>query len=716
MKIEKFSDYENQEVNEKFWQDVKYGLSKLGRYKAGGKILGKGKVTKQAQTDVEEALEKESNKLLKQVNIEVKNVAPKFPNDRKRITFLRGIIMYGQLYDSLVAAANKKPNEEGYLDPEVCNQIITDLRKVVKKHLDVDLAAVYSVTESKDDVLIQEEIRLLNEGLDIINEEEIFKKLGQMKDRAMDKLFGAKKGSDAPQKTTKGQSAKLQKTSGETNVQSDRMTTLQSNKLPLILAGVGGALGALGWLAQTEWMKNFIIDWFGGDKIVTDTKEIVSNIDGGKPDSKGLVHWMSQINQAEGGGQIKTAGDVTKFIDNFGGVENVKGFFIGNGGGDPLQQAELLQQACSGDPAASVWTIFTKAAGMAGTMKGGQNLFGISNQANFVGKTIKTETTKTLVKGAGGAIAAKVAGIGKIMTGVGIALVVTGAVVKLLREKGQRQSRAKTLNDLLQSLQFVKVGETNKSDNKPEDTKVVEISEKSLYPIMIRNLQALRGILLNQDNVKIEGDQKYFQKTNKNSNIESNKKNIKKNKTEPAIAESVITLSELLLEKDRLGKGANVEVTGQELYLTQAVQNTRKSLKSLQDDKDKGFGITVKFIDDILEKKMDSGTKKPVKDLYQEIYEYLYGSKSKTLSDLGKLYKESVDVISKSSSRQVIAEKMARFSKRTMQFEGEGFYSGLGKFGDYVEEYNETLKKIMEYYKSQKNENLIHKFEKYKGL
>ena len=716
MKIEKFSDYENQEVNEKFWQDVKYGLSKLGRYKAGGKILGKGKVTKQAQTDVEEALEKESNKLLKQVNIEVKNVAPKFPNDRKRITFLRGIIMYGQLYDSLVAAANKKPNEEGYLDPEVCNQIITDLRKVVKKHLDVDLAAVYSVTESKDDVLTQEEIRLLNEGLDIINEEEIFKKLGQMKDRAMDKLFGAKKGSDAPQKTTKGQSAKLQKTSGETNVQSDRMTTLQSNKLPLILAGVGGALGALGWLAQTEWMKNFIIEWFGGDKIVTDTKEIVSNIDGGKPDSKGLVHWMSQINQAEGGGQIQTAGDVTKFIDNFGGVENVKGFFIGNGGGDPLQQAELLQQACSGDPAASVWTIFTKAAGMAGTMKGGQNLFGISNQANFVGKTIKTETTKTLVKGAGGAIAAKVAGIGKIMTGVGIALVATGAVVKLLREKGQRQSRAKTLNDLLQSLQFVKVGETNKSDNKPEDTKVVEISEKSLYPIMIRNLQALRGILLNQDNVKIEGDQKSFQKTNKNSNIESNKKNIKKNKTEPAIAESVITLSELLLEKDRLGKGANVEVTGQELYLTQAVQNTRKSLKSLQDDKDKGFGITVKFIDDILEKKMDSGTKKPVKDLYQEIYEYLYGSKSKTLSDLGKLYKESVDVISKSSSRQVIAEKMARFSKRTMQFEGEGFYSGLGKFGDYVEEYNETLKKIMEYYKSQKNENLIHKFEKYKGL
>ena len=729
MKISKFSEYNNQEINEKFWQDVKYGLSKLGRYKAGGKILGKGKTTKQAQAEVEETLEKESNKLLKQVYQEVKAVAPDFPNDRRRITFLRGVIMYGQLYDSLVAASKKNPQDEGYLAPEVCNQIITDLRKVVKKHLDVDLAAVYSVTESKNDEITTEEINFLNEELGLINEEEIFKKLGQLKDRAMDKLFGAKKGSDAPEKTTKGQSAKLQKTSGETNVQSDRMATLQSNKLPLILAGVGGALGALGWLAQTEWMKNFIIEWFGGDKIVTDTKEIVQNIDGGKPDSKGLVHWMSQINQAQGGGQIQTAGDVTKFIDNFGGPENMKGFFIGNGGGDPLQQAQLLQQACSGNPAASVWTIFTKAAGMAGTMKGGQNLFGISNQANFVGKTVKTEVTKTLVKGTGGAIAAKVAGIGKIMTGVGIILVASGAIVKLLREKGQRQSRAKTLNDLLQSLQFVNVDEPKKVDDKPEDPNKadrpedpnkVEISEKSLYPIMIKNLQALRGILLNQDNVKLEGEQTKFAELSgdrKDKSIQSdpNKRSDKKTK-KVTVAESIISMSDLLLEKDRLGKGANVEVTKQESYLTQAVQNTRKSLKSLQDEKDKGFGITVKFIDDILDKKIDSNTKEPVKSLYNDIYEYLYGNKSKTLSELGALYKESVDVISKPSSRQVVAEKIARFSKRTMQYEGEGFYSGLGKFGDYIEEYNSTLKQIMDYYKTQKNERIVQKFSQYKRV
>jgi hypothetical protein len=772
MKIQKYSDYNNQEINEAFWQDVKYGLSKLGRYKAGGKILGKGKVTKQAQSEVEEALKKETNKVLKQVYDNVRSVAPEFPNDKKKITFLRGIILYGQFYDSIVAAGKKKPNEEGYLSPEVCNEIITDLRKVVKKHLDVDLAAVYSVMESKDSQLSQDEIRLLNSDAEFINEEEeILKKLGQLKDKAMDKLFGAKKGSDAPQKSGTGQSAKLQKTSGETNVQSDRMATLQSNKLPLILAGVGGALGALGWLAQTEWMKNFIIEWFGSDKIVTDTKEIVTNIDGGKPDSKGLVHWMSQINQAEGGGPIKTAGDVTNFIDKFGGVENVKGFFVGNGGGDALQQAQLLQQACAGNPTTSVWAIFTKAAGMAGTMKGGQNLFGISNQANFVGKTIKTEVTKTLVKGTGGAIAAKVAGVGKILSGIGIALVATGVVVKLMREKGQRQSRAKTLNDLLQSLQFVEVKKpTGEDEPRPEPSKD-EISEKSLYPTMIKNLQALRGILLNQDNVKLEGEAgtkkdivagrlyNYTNKEGKKSKVKvlsvthdteigkdkewltkddrkvdtlkkgfasvifpdndgkysskSKEMAVRKDQLEP-VRESVLSMSEILLEKDRLGKGSNVEVTGQESYLTQAVQNTRKSLKSLQDEKDKGVGITVKFIDDILEKKMETSTKEPVKNLYKDIYEYLYGSKSKTLSELGALYKESVDIISKASSRQVVAEKMARFSKRTMQFEGEGFYSGLGKFGDYVEEYNSTLKQIMDYYKSEKNEKYVFNFSEYK--
>ena len=237
MKIEKYSEFNDDQLNESFWDDVKYGLSKLGRYKAGGKIFGKKGTDDAARQELREIMDKESNKLLKKVYGEVAIVAPEFPNDRRKITFLRGVIMYGQLYDSLVAAANKNPKEEGYLAPDVCNQIIEDMRKVIKKFLDVDLKAIYTVAESKNDNITDEEIFELNKNFsdlesEAINEEEEFlKKLAQLKDKAMDKLFGAKKGADAEQKTTKGQSAKFQQTSGEENVDSERMKTLQSKIL-----------------------------------------------------------------------------------------------------------------------------------------------------------------------------------------------------------------------------------------------------------------------------------------------------------------------------------------------------------------------------------------------------------------------------------------------------------------------------------------------------
>lgn len=725
MKIEKYSEFNDDQLNESFWDDVKYGLSKLGRYKAGGKILGKKETDEASKLELREIMKKESNKLLKQVYGEVAIVAPEFPNDRKKITFLRGIIMYGQLYDSLVAAAKKDPKEEGYMSPEVVNSIIEDMRKVVKKFLDVDLKAVYTVAESKQDNITDEDIFELSQTLELeaLNEEEEFlKKLSQLKDKAMDKLFGAKKGSDAEQKTTKGQSAKLQKTSGETNVESERMKTLQSNKLPLVLAGLGGTLGALGWLAQTEWMKNLIIDWFGGDKVVTNTQEIVTKITGGDADSKGLVHWMSQINKAQGGGDIKTGADVTEFINKFGGVENMKGFFIGNGGGDAMRQAEILQQVCSGNPTAGVGQIFTKAAGTFGSMKGGQNLFGISNQANFVGKTVKTQVTKQLVKGTGTAIAAKVAGVGKILTGVGIALVATGAVVKLLREKGQRQSRAKTLNDLLQSLVFVEVGAKKGGDEEGKGEESSNIpTEKSIYPLMIKNLTQLRSLISTSDGVRLEGEEssakdKEIRKGKEKPGKRQDRRDYKTFQTKVATVESFILRFEEMLNEDKtFGKQRNVEVKKGEDYLTQAVTNIRKSLKSLKDEKDKGVGITYDFISAILDKKMDSNTKEPVKQLYSEIYDYLYGAKSKTLGEFSPLYKESVEVISNKSKRQVVAEKMARFTKRSLQFEGEGFYGGMGEFGADLEDFNKTFKEIMSYFKS-KSEVKESKIFRFKDL
>lgn len=84
MKIEKYSEFNDDQLNESFWDDVKYGLSKLGRYKAGGKILGKKETDEASKLELREIMKKESNKLLKQVYGEVAIVAPEFPNDRKK--------------------------------------------------------------------------------------------------------------------------------------------------------------------------------------------------------------------------------------------------------------------------------------------------------------------------------------------------------------------------------------------------------------------------------------------------------------------------------------------------------------------------------------------------------------------------------------------------------------------------------------------------------
>ena len=112
---------------------------------------------------------------------------------------------------------------------------------------------------------------------------------------------------------------------------------------------------------------------------------------------------------------------------------------------------------------------------------------------------------------------------------------------------------------------------------------------------------------------------------------------------------------------------------------------------------------------------MDSNSKEPIKNLYKEIYSYLYGDKSKTLSDFGPLYKESIEILSNKSKSQVVAEKIARLSKRSLQFEGENLYGGLGEFGQDMEEFNLTLKQIMAYMKSKSEvkESRILSFKNY---
>lgn len=235
---------------------------------------------------------------------------------------------------------------------------------------------------------------------------------------------------------------------------------------------------------------------------------------------------------------------------------------------------------------------------------------------------------------------------------------------------------------------------------------------KSLYPTMIKNLQALQSMIISFEGVKLAGE---FGSTEDEERIR------KKNAEEVArvqrqkVRESILTYSifEKEFSKEFSKQPRNVEITSAEEHLTQAFKNAQKSLKVLKDEKDKGIGITDEFIKNILDKKMDVDAKKSIKALYEEVYEHLYGKYSKTMSDFGPLYNESIEVISDKNKRKVVAEKIARLAKRTLQFEGENMYASLGEFGADMRDFNTTLKEIMASFKAEVKESKIYSFENY---
>jgi hypothetical protein len=147
---------------------------------------------------------------------------------------------------------------------------------------------------------------------------------------------------------------------------------------------------------------------------------------------------------------------------------------------------------------------------------------------SFIAKQVYTTTKRVLIKAGFTTtttswLGSKLVALAPVLMGAGIALIGAGALVKLLREKGQRQSRAKTLNDLLQSLKPVPVPANNpiiqaqkekesqegksqaqkekESDKKGED----KYSDTSIYPIMIKNLKALQSMIISYRGASLEG-------------------------------------------------------------------------------------------------------------------------------------------------------------------------------------------------------------------
>ena len=438
------SNQEYQVLQEGLWEKIKFGLSKLGRYKAGGKIFGKGKIDQEAGAKIQSILDKKGNEVIKKLNDTIKQENPDFPNNEKGEQFLKTVMEIAAVYDSLVEAAKKNPKEEGYLPTDAANSIIADLAEYVQKFLDVDLAAAYTVMDSEEEKVGDEDGKeLLADEVGDINEDE-----------AADVR------------------AKLQAKKGGKEYDTKRMGKegLKSNKLPMTLAGVGASLGAFSWLVNTEWFRSLFETVTQNPSIeyIKQTVETKSDIFGSIKPGQGMTQLMNEMNGL-GLSPKSSPEDFLAGVKQLGGGNLQDGInALAQDGGifkDPNAAREVLTEIAKnphghGDNLGEIfqgkWAGTGRSMGDALVTVQGGTLKGL------IVKTIVTAVPKIIMKttvkvGAGYAIAK---GFGAVLGPIGIGLVAAGALVKLMRVKGQKQSRAKTLNDLLQSLQPIEAGES----------------------------------------------------------------------------------------------------------------------------------------------------------------------------------------------------------------------------------------------------------------
>ena len=444
--IQKIDSVETRgKLDEGFWDSVKYGLSKLGRYKANGKIFGKGKIDQEAASKIQQIIDKQGNELIKTLDAKIKEENPEFPNGKDPQQFLTTIMEIAAIYDSIVAATQKSPEENGYMPIDAANGVISDLRDYTKKYLDTDLAAVYSgLDENEGDILNEEQLRGIDEHFGLSEEEEEEEETGL----------------DAGD-VRAGLQAKRGEESGE-DFDSTRMDTLKSNKLPMTLVGVGASLGAFSWLVNTEWFKSLFdvvtknpsIEYI--KQAVQEKTDIFASI---KP-NEGMTQIMNRLN----GLNLNPNSSPEDFIN---GVKTLGGGNVNDGINALTQQGgiftnpDVARKALTeivnnpnahgsnlGEMFQGKWAGTGKSLGDALVTQTGGGLKGIV--VNTIIKAVPKLVIRTGVKTGAGYALAK--GFGAVLGPIGIGLVTAGVLVKLFRMKGQKSSRAATLNSLYQSM------------------------------------------------------------------------------------------------------------------------------------------------------------------------------------------------------------------------------------------------------------------------
>ncbi len=458
-------------MNEGVWDNVKYALSKLGRYKAGGKIFGKSQTDAKAAAQITAILDKQGNEIIKSLDKAIKEKNPEFPNNKGEMEYLNTILEIATVYDSIVAATKIAPGKEGHLPVDAANAIIEDLRAYTQKYLDVDLTAAFSVFNEEEEgveEMIDEASSPAQQAAIAISKKENGVKEGEIDEAAYDvgRSIGrgigkAVKGvkdfyNDAKAVNDKGDAvaSKFAATKdaikkGELKAyDTERMKTLKSWRLPLSLMGAGASFGALSWVIEYLFPPEKITTMT--PKEVTETvKQAFGNI---KP-GEGMTQIMNRT-LGTGLSPNSNPNDVVAALSKLGGGNPQTGVdIITQRGGifadpvaakatltelvkNPTEHGSTLKQVFTG-----TWAGTGKAAGDTLVTVSGGTLTGL------ITKAVITWTTKTtIIKSTKAVIAAP------ILKVLGIGLLAGGVVAALSRYKGRKSSRAQVLNDLIQYL------------------------------------------------------------------------------------------------------------------------------------------------------------------------------------------------------------------------------------------------------------------------
>ena len=413
------------------WDSTKGQLAKLGSITKGGNYTGKDKAQAAADAQMDAEMSRRGNAMIKKLDQTLKAEFPGFPNMKNKEQFLAAISEIQRVYDSVVNATKKEKGSKGYLSPRRANNIIKSLRMYVQKLVDYDLASVYRMFNEADQ-------KFYSENQHIIYEAAVAGPLTGTKETETEKVY-------------------------------------KSNKAPLTLLGIGSALGAFGWIAQTDWFKHLfdvksqipVTKWvpeettktLGAIKPGQGMTQILNTTMGSSlgPNSspEQLVDTLSKLGNGDAHKGVEMLAAKGGIFGDSAAAKATLNDIVDNphGHGDTLGQIFKGKMAGTGKIAGD--TLVTKSGGVI---------------AGAIIKMVPKIALMTTIRTGAGYAAAK--GLGGVLGPIGVGLVAAGAAVKALRVKGLKSSRMKTLKDMLMGFSDVAIVKTKKKIVKKQEPDV----------------------------------------------------------------------------------------------------------------------------------------------------------------------------------------------------------------------------------------------------